>query len=300
MQQSQTNLRGIVAMMLAMLFFIGNDALMKYARATLDTGQALVVRGMFSLSLLLVAVAVTNRWRDLHFAASRFAITRASIEGVIATLYIAALAGIALAEATAITMLAPLIITAFSTIFLGEKVGWRRWTAILVGFLGILLVLQPEGRVVPIWAVSMVFAGTVLIAVRDALTRRMPAELPSMMLTITTTCGTLVAGGSLALYGGVWKPLPWDILLALAGAGLLVLIGNYAIIEAYRKSDLSVVSSFRYSVIVWAVIVGFVMFGDIPGPLSVVGLVLILGSGVYTIHRERARRREERANATEA
>ncbi len=296
MQQSQTNLRGIVAMMLAMLFFIGNDALMKYARTALDTGQALLVRGLFSLSLLLVAVTITKSWRDLHFVASRFALTRASLEGLIATLYIAALAGIALAEATAITMLTPLIITAFSTIFLGEQVGWRRWTAILVGFVGILLVLQPEGRVVPIWAVSMVFACTILIAVRDTLTRRMPAELPSLMLTITTTCGTLVAGGSLALHGGIWKPLPLNILLALAGAGFLVLIGNYAIIEAYRKSDLSAVSPFRYSVIVWAVIVGFVMFGEVPGPLSLAGLVLILGSGVYTIHRERVRRREERAN----
>jgi drug/metabolite transporter (DMT)-like permease len=294
MQQSQTNLRGIVAMMLAMLFFIGNDALMKYARTELDTGQALVVRGLFSLALLAVAIAVTRRWRDLHFVASRFAVTRASIEGVIATLYIAALAGIALAEATAITMLVPLIITAFSTVFLGEKVGWRRWSAIIVGFIGILLVLQPEGRVVPFWAVSMVFAGTLLIAVRDMLTRRMPADLPSMMLTVTTTCGTLVAGGSLALYGGVWKPLPMNVLLALAGAGFLVLIGNYAIIEAYRKSDLSVVSSFRYSVIVWAVLIGFLMFGDVPGPLSAIGLVLILASGIYTIHRERVRRREER------
>ncbi|MCU0819469.1 MAG: DMT family transporter [Beijerinckiaceae bacterium] len=300
MQQSQTNLRGIVAMMLAMLFFIGNDALMKYARTELDTGQALVVRGLFSLALLVVAITVTGRWRELHFVASRFAVTRASIEGVIATLYIAALAGIGLAEATAITMLVPLIITAFSTIFLGEKVGWRRWSAITVGFIGILLVLQPEGRVVPYWAVSMVFAGTILIAVRDTLTRRMPANLPSMMLTVTTTCGTLVAGGSLALYNGVWKPLPTHVLLALAGAGFLVLIGNYAIIEAYRKSDLSVVSSFRYSVIVWAVLIGFLMFGDVPGPLSVIGLVLILASGVYTIHRERVRRREERESVPPA
>ncbi len=158
--------------------------------------------------LLSIAVVVTRSAHKLPLTLSRFALMRAGLEGVIATLYIAALAGIALAEATAITMLAPLIITALSIVFLKEKVGWRRWSAILVGFAGILLVLQPEGRVVPLWAVSMVFACTILIAVRDTLTRRMPNHLPSLMLTISTTCGTLLAGGLLALQTGVCGRCP--------------------------------------------------------------------------------------------
>ncbi len=92
--------------------------------------------------------------------------------------------------------------------------------------------------------------------------------------------------------------MPTDVLMALAGASLFVLIGNYAIIEAFRAADLSVVSPFRYSVIVWAVIVGYFMFGDVPSLLAFVGLGLILASGVYTIHRERVRRRAEKAGTT--
>lgn len=294
MQQSQTNLRGILAMMLAMLVFTGNDALMKYARASLETGQALVVRGLLCVVLLAMAVVLTRNVARLPLALSRFALLRAGLEGAIATLYIGALAGIALAEATAITMLAPLLITAASTLFLGEKVGWRRWSAIAVGFVGILLVLRPEGRVVPAWAVAMVFGCTLLIALRDVLTRRMPNHVPSLMLTVATSCGTLVAGSILAWRSGNWQPMPPDVLIALGGAAVLVLIGNYAVIEAHRGTDLSVVSPFRYSVIGWAVIVGFVMFGDVPSPVAMAGLALILASGLYTIHRERLRRRAER------
>lgn len=280
-------------MMLAMLVFTGNDALMKYARLSLETGQALFVRGLFSIVLLAVVVAVSGSARQLPQVLSRFALMRAGLEGSIATLYIGALAGIALAEATAVTMLAPLVITAFSVLFLGEKVGWRRWSAILVGFFGILLVLRPEGRVVPIWAVAMVFGCTLLIAVRDVLTRRLPHHVPSLMLTIATSLGTFVAGGLLLLQSGIWRPVPPDVLLALAGAAVLVLIGNYAIIEAHRGTDLSAVSPFRYSVMVWAIILGILAFGEVPGPVSLAGLVLILASGVYTIHRERVRHRAQ-------
>jgi len=295
MPQSQTNLSSILAMMLAMLVFTGNDAFMKYARTMLDTGQALFIRGLFSLLVLVIIIFITRRFSDLRHAVSRFALMRAGLEGIIATLYIGALAGIGLAEAIAITMLAPFFITAASTLFLGEKVGWRRWSAIIVGFIGILLVLQPEGRVVPIWAVAMVFGCTVLIALRDTLTRRMPDHVPSLMLTLSTSCGAWVAGGVLALQGGVWKPVPPDMLMALAAAAVLVLIGSYAIIEAHREADLSAVAPFRYSVIVWAVMIGFLMFGDVPSPVAMAGLMLILASGVYTIHRERVRRRAERA-----
>jgi drug/metabolite transporter (DMT)-like permease len=295
MLKSQTNLRGIVAMMLAMLVFTGNDAFMKYARASLETGQALFVRGLFSLVLLAAAVVITGSLRQLPMALSRFALTRAGLEGMIAVLYIGALAGIALAEATAITMLAPLLITAVSTLVLGETVGWRRWSAIAIGFVGILLVLRPEGRTAPLWAVAMLFGSTLLIVARDILTRRMPNHVPSLMLTLATSAGTLVAGAALVVQGGVWRPLSPDVLMALAGAAVLVLIGNYAIIEAHRATDLSVVSPFRYSVMVWSVIMGAIAFGEVPSPVALTGLALILGSGVYTIHRERVRRRAERA-----
>lgn len=291
MSQSQKNLRGIVAMMIAMLFFVGNDALMKLARVSLETGQALVVRGLFALAALAVVMSATRGWKDLPLAFHRLALMRAGTESVIAALYISALSAMALADITAILMLTPLILTAFSVLFLAEKVGWRRWSAVVVGFFGILLVIRPGGQAAPIWAIALAFASSVLVAVRDLMTRRMPVAIPSLMLTLSTTLATMAAGLGLLLAGQSWQPLSPIVVAQLAGAAIFVLIGNFAVIEAFRQTDLSVVSPFRYSVIVWAVLLGFVLFGEVPTTVSILGLALVIGSGLYTVHRERIRRR---------
>lgn len=293
MLQSQKNLRGIAAMMIAMLFFVGNDALMKLARGSLETGQALFVRGLFALGMLTIVISVTRAWRLLPLAFHRLALLRAATESVVAALYISALSAMALADITAILMLTPLILTALSVFFLREKVGWRRWSAVIVGFIGILLVIRPGGQVAPLWAVAMAFGSAVLVAVRDVMTRRMPMNVPSLMLTLTTTLGTMAGGIAMLAAGQSWQPLTAPVLMILAGAALLVLIGNFAIIEAFRDADISAVSPFRYSVILWAGIFGFALFGEVPTALSLVGLALVIASGLYTVHRERVRRRQE-------
>lgn len=293
MLQSQKNLRGIAAMMIAMLFFVGNDALMKLARGSLETGQALVVRGIFAIVILTIAIGVTRSWRDLPLAFHRLGMLRAATESVVAALYISALSVMALSDITAIQMLTPLILTAFSVLFFREKVGWRRWSAVIVGFIGILLVIRPGGQATPLWAVAMAFGSAVLVAVRDIMTRRMPARVPSLMLTLITTLGTMIGGIVMLLAGQSWQPLSASVLALLAGAAFLVLVGNFAVIEAFRDVDLSVVSPFRYSIALWALVIGFAIFGEIPTFLSLAGLVLVIASGLYTVHRERVRRRME-------
>jgi drug/metabolite transporter (DMT)-like permease len=297
MLQSQKNLRGIAAMMIAMLFFVGNDALMKLARGSLETGQALFVRGLFALAMLTIVISVTRAWRLLPLAFHRLSLLRSVTESVVAALYISALSAMALADITAILMLTPLILTALSVFFLREKVGWRRWSAVIIGFIGILLVIRPGGQVAPIWAVAMAFGSAVLVAVRDVMTRRMPTTVPSLMLTLATTLGTMVGGAAMLIAGQSWQPLGAPVLMVLAGAAFLVLIGNFAIIEAFRDADISAVSPFRYSVILWAGIFGFALFGEVPTALSLVGLALVIASGLYTVHRERVRQRQETETA---
>jgi drug/metabolite transporter (DMT)-like permease len=293
MLQSQKNLRGIVAMILAMLFFAGNDALMKLARASLEAGQTMLVRGLFGLLMLSILLIFTRGWRQLPLAFHRLALIRAGTEAVIAVLYISALGAMALADITAILMLTPLVLTAFSVVVMREKVGWRRWSAVVVGFAGILLVIRPGGHSVPLWALVMAFSSCMLVAVRDVMTRSMPVRVPSLMLTLTTTVGTMLGGLVLVLLGQPLKAMNVFELSALAGAAFLVLGGNYAIIEAFRDTDLSAVSPFRYSVILWAVLLGLVVFGDMPTALSLLGLALVIASGLYTVHRERIRQRLE-------
>ncbi|CAN1511254.1 RhaT Permeases of the drug/metabolite transporter (DMT) superfamily [Rhabdaerophilaceae bacterium] len=290
MPQSQTNLRGIVFMLIAMFGFISNDACMKMARQTMETGQALIIRGIFALVMVAIVLVATRSWAQLSQLSHRYVVMRAVLEGVIAIMFITALGVVALADITAMLMLAPLMVTGISVLFFGEKVGWRRWSAICTGFAGILLVVQPGNSDAPIWALALGFASVLLVAVRDSLTKGMPPAISSLTLTVAATLGTMSAAAMLVLWGQAWVPVALPTLGILALAAVFALIGLYFIIQAHREADLSVISPFRYSIVFWALLFGFVIFGDVPTPMAIIGLTLVIGSGIYLMHRERVRR----------
>lgn len=292
MTTTARNLRGIIAMVIGMAAFVINDALVKLVREEWETGQILAVRGAFALVLLILWFGTAGRYRQVMLIADRVVAMRALLESVVAILFISALGQLALADITAILMLAPLIITGLSMAFFGEKVGWRRWLAVAVGFAGMLLVIQPGGNAMPFWPAMMAIASAVCVALRDSATRLMPPRVTALAATMATTLATTATGLALANATGTWKPLSFAAAWPLAAAAIFVLIANVAMIEAHRDVDLSVVSPFRFSVIVWAVLLGIVVFGEWPTPLALGGIVLIAGSGLYTLHREQARRRE--------
>lgn len=295
MLQNQKNLRGIIAMVFAMAGFVFNDLLIKLARPFLEAGQALFVRGLFALLLLIIWMAFSGAFRDIHKILNWKIGVRSAVEALIALAFVTALGAMSLADITAVLMLAPLFITLMSIFFFGEKVGWRRWSAIIVGFIGMLLVVQPGGGVIPVSALLLALFSALGVAMRDGLTRHLPQDVPSVIITLSSTLGTMAGGMLLMLTGQSWQPMPGNVLLYLAGAAFFVVLGNYCVIEAHRDVELSVVSPFRFSIIVWAVLLGIVVFGDWPTPLAFAGIALIGASGLYTVHRERIRRRNEAA-----
>jgi drug/metabolite transporter (DMT)-like permease len=291
--QSQKNLRGIVMMMLAMAFFVLNDTLVKLARAEWEAGQILAVRGAFAMLFLLIWVRASGMMHHMRAVTHGKLVLRGTIEASIAVSFITALGFIPLADITAILMLAPLIITALSMLFFGEKVGWRRWTAVFVGFFGMVLVVQPGGNVAPLFALALALFAVLGVGLRDLVTRRIPMDIPSVIVAITSTLGTMLGGVLMVLATMTWRDLSAPLLLYSAGAAAMVILGNMAMIEACRDVELSVVSPFRYVVILWAVFLGITVFGEWPQPLAMVGIALIGASGLYTLHRERVRHREE-------
>lgn len=291
MSQSQKNMRGIIAMVLAMACFVGNDTLVKLARVHWETGQILVIRGIFSLSMLFTWLRVSGGWSRIGQMTRPLLVLRGGIEATIAVTFITAIGLMSIADITAILMLAPLIITALSMIFFGEKVGWRRWSAVLVGFLGMMLVIRPGGNAMPPFALALALASVIGVGFRDILTGRIPGDIPSVVIALTSTIGTMAGGAVLLASGNAWRPLSGEVIALLAGAAGFVVLGNYAMIEASRDVELSVVSPFRYTVIAWAVLMGIVVFGEWPAPVAMLGIALISGSGLYTLHRERVRRK---------
>lgn len=290
--QARKNLRGILFMLVAMAGFITSDTLLKLARKELAAGQILLMRGGIALLILLgIMIMLRNASAIRHIHTPRL-LLRGGLEGMIAILFVSAIGGMALADITAVLLVTPLIITLFAVLFLGEKVGWRRWSAIALGFVGVLLVLQPGGNAVPFWAGAMAIGSAVLVPVRDILTRQIPAHISSLSITITTTLGTTVAGLAHMLATSGWLAPSGFAMLSIAAAAVFVLIGNYAVIEAHREADLSVVSPFRFSTIVMALGLGILVFGEWPTVMGLIGAGLIVGSGIYSAHRERVRRRE--------
>ena len=286
----QTNMRGILLLTLSMAAFAAEDALIKLASDDLPAGQILLMIGVIGTPVFAV-------WGRLQ---GHRIFTRQVLDGtmwlrngfeVIGTLgFVTALTLIPLSTASAILQAAPIVVTAGAAIFLGEMVGWRRWTAIAVGFCGVLVILRPTGAgfdANALWAV----VGVLGLAARDLVTRRMKASLPTMVVAtwafVTVAAlgaGMLIASGGAALPDG---PSLWYVLAAVS-----IGIGAYwCIIEATRAGDVAAVQPFRYTRLIFAMIIGVAVFGERPDLWTLVGAALIIGSGLYTFARERARKR---------
>lgn len=284
------NRRGIVAMLLAMAFFVVNDSLLKLAATTAPPGQIMAVRGVFATAMALAIVAAAGELRGIRTLASPFVALRACLEAAVAFLFISTLPHLPLAVISAIVQSTPLIMTLAMVVLGLERVGWRRWSAIIVGFVGVLLVVRPGADGIDIHAL-VALGVALLVTARDLSTRFIPSDAPSTVAALASTAAVGLAG-LVAGLGETWPPLPARELSYIGGAAILVTLGNLAGIIAFRGTDVSVVSPFRYSVILWAILLGFAVFGELPEPSAFAGIALIVASGVYTIHREHARRRE--------
>lgn len=283
------NRRGIIAMVTAQAFFIVNDSLMKLATAIVPSTQAIAIRGGVAVALMLVWVVSTGHATMLRMAWSPLVMLRGVLEALVAIAYIAALSYMPIADVTAIFLISPLLITAMSVVFFGESVGWRRWLAVVVGFCGMLLVVKPGGSDIG-WPALLVIASAIGAAARDLVTRRIDPAIPTSVVTLNTTVMvTLVAILALPLQGVTAPDARALALLSCAAA--VVVVGNFMIIRAFRGVEISAVSPFRFMIMVWAIAAGVLVFGDWPDPLAIVGIALIVGAGLYTMHREAARAR---------
>jgi drug/metabolite transporter (DMT)-like permease len=274
-------------MLASMTFFVFGDTVLKLAAATFPPGQIMAVRGVFAVLLTLGFITATKQFGELHRALSRLVMLRAALEAAVAFLFITSLAVLPLANITAIVQSTPILLTLIAVVLGLEQVGWRRWTAILCGFVGVLLIVKPSPADFDVYAL-IACATAVLIAVRDFVTRSIGAYVPSSVITFSTTLAVAVAGFLMATAEN-WRPVGISEAGLLFAAAVLVTLGNATIVMAYREADVSVVSPFRYSNVPFAILLGFLVFGELPDVTSFAGIALIIGSGIYTIHRERVR-----------
>jgi len=277
-------------MAVSMAAFTINDAITKAVSSEMNFGQIMLVRGLFAI-MLIAALALHRRaLRPLRSLMLMPVVLRVAAEVAGTVAFLTAIVHLPLANTAAIFQALPLAVTLGAALFLGEPVGWRRWLAVTAGFIGVLIIIRPgiEGfnRFSLFALVAVIF-----FAVRDLATRPIPAQMPSLLITLVTTATVTVAGAAILFPLGGWAPLSTRALGLLALAAILVLVGYQYVIMALRSGDISAVAPFRYSALLWAMGLGYLVFGDIPDTMMLTGASIIVLSGLYAFYRERKRSR---------
>lgn len=278
--------RGILYMTAGSIVLTSNDAIIKWLTEVMPIGQIMTVRGLLVCLLILVWLSMRGRLADLRSRNWRGQAFRAALMVAATFLFITSLSRLPLADAVAITFASPLFATALAVPLLGEKVGWRRWAAVLIGFGGVVLLAKPTGGG-DVFAVGMALTVALLVALMDIATRRLNASETSTGTLFYTTLAVALAG--LAPGTGDWvapDTLLWGLLIASAAT---MAAAQFLQIEAFRFAGASTVAPFRYFSLISAMVLGIFVWGHLPDLQAGLGSLLILGSGLWIWHRERVR-----------
>ncbi len=289
MRRLGDNARGALIMTAAMASFTLNDAFMKLLADDLPLFQAIFLRGVATTAfLVLIARALGALRLRLAPGSWRLIGLRSLAEIGAAYFFITALFHMPLANVTAILQALPLAITLAGALFLGEPVGWRRFLAVSVGFLGVLLIVRPGAEGFDRYALFAI-ASVACVTLRDITTRRLDAGVPSLTVACAASAAVTLFGAAGCLTGS-WVPVTPMALGVLAGAATFVMLGYVCSVLVMRTGDLAVVAPFRYTSLLWALLLGLVVFGDWPDATTLAGAAIVVGTGLFTLYRERARR----------
>ncbi|MCE2678338.1 MAG: DMT family transporter [Burkholderiaceae bacterium] len=283
------NRRGVIAMSAGMVCFVLNDTLVKFVSDDLPASQLIFLRGVLAVLGLLLLVYATDRRQfsraGLLHMVDKWVVLRSMLDGVASLVYLSALFHMPLGNATAINMSTPLLIALLSGLLMGVHVSARNWLIIGLGFVGVLMVVQPQADGFNAWA-WVALAGTVLHALRDLSMRFIAPEVPSMVITVGTALAATVLSG-------VWSIFtPWQAVSAthwgmMAAAAVFLSCGYFFLIKATRMADMSVVAPFRYIGLLTAVLAGYVIWDDMPNPLAWCGMLLLVGAGILMLRLHR-------------
>jgi drug/metabolite transporter (DMT)-like permease len=287
LQERRAALTGIGLMVAGILLFAINDALGKWLVATYSVGQVLLLRSLAALALLAPFI-----WRDrASFAvAPRRGIQL--IRGILATMEVAcfywAVAYLPLADVMAYYLAGPIFVTAIAGTLLGEPVGWRRWTAVTVGFFGVIVCLRPGVAIT--WPALIALAGSLTFSLSMISTRTLRGTSDTVLVTVQTVAA-LAFGAVIAPVAWVTPSLSDTALLALLG--MVAMVAHVCVNRSLKLAPASTVVPYQYTTIVWAVTFGYLVFGDVPDVWMLAGGAIIIGAGLFIFMRERRLARHE-------
>ncbi len=276
-------LAGIVCLLGGVALLTLSDAAAKWFTADYPVGEVVSIRALFILAFILLFTAARGRLSELRVKSYRSHLLRGGFACASTLLFVLGLSVLPLADAIAITFAGPLFITALAPLILRERVGWRRWLAVLAGFAGVLLMVSPSGDYAR-WAILLPLGATFSGSLRDLFTRYISLNETSSSILFSTNVIVLFAG--LIFFPAGWRLPDTDDLLLMGFAGALMGAAHYLHIEAFRLAEAAVIAPFKYTNMVWGVLLGFVIWGHLPGPWVVGGSLVVITSGLYIFYRE--------------
>lgn len=284
------NLQGCFYMVMAMFGFTVNDLFVKFLGQSLPVFEIIAIRGLFICLFLLVwllvvkirqstpAVPNTARWPLISL--------RALMEVLATITFLIALVRIPFADVSAVMQSLPLAVTFGAAVFLGEPVGWRRWIAILAGFVGVLIIIRP-GFVGFQSATLLVVLSVLFAAARDLITRTLPPDVHSYWVTVATAIMVALFGLTATTVLGQWQAVSTVQLFLMFAAASFLIVGYQCIILAMRVGEVASVTPFRYTSLLWAILFGFLMFSEVPDKFTVLGSSIVVLTGLFAWYRER-------------
>ncbi|OED44615.1 hypothetical protein AB833_01090 [Chromatiales bacterium (ex Bugula neritina AB1)] len=279
------NIRASLYMMLSMMGFTVNDSLIKSLDGSLGVSQIMAVRGALLSVLIGIIIVQQNLHKRLPELLSKKILFRSATE-VLATLcFLSALSILPFATIAAILQSLPLAVAVGAAVFLSEPVGWRRWVAIGIGFIGVLIIIRPGMN--GFQATSLlVLLSVVFAAARDLVTRTLPESLPSLLVSAVTTVAICLSGVALTTIQGDWRPVSSQQLFTLSLASFFLFFGYQFIVMAMRTGEVAYVVPYRYTSLIWAIALGYLFFNEIPDQLTILGSAIVIATGLFTLYRE--------------
>lgn len=284
-----TNVRAALLTLFGVSAFVVNDSLSRVAGQTLPVSQVMLMRGAFAALILYIYLRSHGPLPPIRDLLDRRLLARNILDGTATVCFLIAIAQMPLANVFAILQGIPLAVTAGAALLLREPVGWRRWAAIGVGLIGVLICLRPGPDGFSVYALCLLIS-VICSALREIVTRTIRPEVPSTVVAFVTSIAVGLFGLLIIPFESrSWQSVaPLDV-ATLFFAGMFVILGLLATTAAVRSGDVSFAAPFRYGNLLVAILIGWLFFAELPDALTLIGASIIVASGLFTLYRERVR-----------
>jgi drug/metabolite transporter (DMT)-like permease len=286
-------LRAGFFMIISTACFVGGDTCIKLIGLTLPLGEIISLIGLLSTVFLFIICAQQGILENVGMIFSRYVLMRSALDVMGSFMFVAALMHMPIANLSTVMQSVPLVVVVVAIIFLGERAGFARIAAVIVGFIGVLLIVKPSPQTVSIHE-FLAIGTVVVVALRDIVTKRIGAHVPLLVIALANAIFVSLGGFGFGLVQGFHSIEVWQLEL-LTGAGLLVTCGYIFILATVRLGELSATAPFRYAEVVFAIIAGILVFNEYPDLLSYVGMALVIVAGLYAAHHEATQNRDAKA-----